>query len=319
MSGGGSPKNTTVTNSQTLDPAVKQMLAGEGGVYQNAQNLYAQGTGQYYPGSTYAGMNDVQYGALSDQLNALKSPAAQEGANAMMNAGRYGMTAVNPSLEPAATNPYLDSMVASAQNRNNQNFSNNIIPQINSGAQAAGQYGSSRHGVAEGLAAQGLLNANADTATNMYGGNYQFNSNLGLQKAQVASGLATDNLNRMTQGANAINAGAMAPVQNAQAAYNVGSTLQGEQQNQTGADIDRWNYYQGAPQANLGNYAGTVMGGAGIGAGQTQTGANPNYTSPGQGALGGAIAGGTTGASFGPWGAFAGAVGGGLLGYAGSR
>lgn len=319
MSSGGGAKNTTVKNSQELDPAVKQMLTGEGGVYQNAQNLYAQGPGQYYPGSTYAGMNDVQYGALSDQLNALKSPAAQEGADAMATAGRFGMQPVTSSLEPPTTNPYLDSMVASAQRRNNENFAENVMPAIGTGAQAAGQFGSSRHGVAEGIAAKGLLNANADTATNMYGGNYQFNSNLGLQKAQVQSGLATDNLNRMTQGANAINAGAAMPVQNAQAAYNVGTTLQGEQQNQIGSDMGRWNYYQGAPQQNLGNFAGTVMGGAGFGGGQSQTGPNPNYTSPQQGAMGGAMAGAGMGSSFGPWGAAIGAVGGGLLGYTGSR
>jgi hypothetical protein len=388
MSGGG--KNTTTTTKQELDPAMQKLLLGDSGLYKSAGDLYAQGGGQYYPGETYAGMNDVQLSALNNQLNALQSPDAAAGAGAYKKAGEYGMTPMDSTIgrydlgktseidlskfmapveqiygrTEDTNNPYLKSAVDSAATRLTDNFNASVMPQIRGGAQEAGQYGSSRHGIAEGIAAKGLSQTVGDMSADMYSKSYEgaqernaasanaalganasaamnrennifgalkynadanntnnFNSaNLGFTAANTKNNIYDANLNRMVTGAGAINTSAAMPLQNNQAAYAIGSTLQGEQQNRTNADLEAWNYYQSLPVAMQQQYAQIVQGGANTGAGQSQTGANPNYTSPAQGAVGGAATGAGIGTSIMPgWGTAIGAGVGGLLGYAGSR
>lgn len=388
MSGGS--KNTTTTTKQELDPALQKLLLGDGGLYQNAANLYSQGGGQYYPGDTYAGMNDIQLDALSKQINTLNSPGATAGADAFKKAGEYGLNSSEPSIgkydlgktseidiskfmAPVAqvsgrtedtNNPHLKSAVDAAATRLTDNFNTAVMPQLRGGAQVAGQYGSSRHGIAEGLAAKGLSQTVGDMSADMYSKSYEgaqernatsanaalqanaaaamnrennifgamkFNAdanntnnlasaNLGFTQANLQNGLRDSNFGRMMTGANAINTAASIPMQNSQAMFNVGSALQGDQQNRTNADMNAWAHYQNNPYTNLQNYSGIIQPGTNTGAGQSQTGANPNYTSPGQGAVGGAAAGAGLGTQIMPgWGTAVGAVAGGLLGYMGSR
>lgn len=388
MSGGS--KNTTTTTKQELDPAMQKLLLGDSGLYKSAGDLYAQGGSQYYPGETYAGMNDIQLDALTSQLNALKSPDAIAGAGAYKKAGEYGMNPMDSTIgrydlgktseidlskfmAPVAqvsgrtedtNNPYLKSAVDSAATRLTDNFNSSVMPQLRGGAQEAGQYGSSRHGIAEGIASKGLAQTVGDMSADMYSKSYEgaqerntasanaalqansaaamnrennifsalkfnadanntnnFNSaNLGFTAANTKNNIYDANLNRMVTGAGAINTAAAMPLQNNQATYAIGSTLQGEQQNRTNADLEAWNYYQNLPVAMQQQYAGIVQGGSNTGSGQSQTGANPNYTSPGQGAIGGAAAGAGIGTQLMPgWGTAIGAVAGGLLGYAGNR
>lgn len=70
-------------------------------------------------------------------------------------------------------NPYLASMGNAITQQANQNLQYNVLPGINSGAVAAGGYGGSRHGIAQGQAIgmnqQGISNALA----NMYGQAYE--------------------------------------------------------------------------------------------------------------------------------------------------
>ena len=49
----------------------------------------------------------------------------------------------------------------------NRNLTENILPSIGAGAAAAGQRGSSRHGVAEGIASRAAIESSADFAENM--------------------------------------------------------------------------------------------------------------------------------------------------------
>lgn len=69
-------------------------------------------------------------------------------------------------------NPWLQQQGQALQAMSNQNLQQNVLPGIGQGAQAAGMYGSSRQGVAEGQAmgnAQTGLNA---ALANMYGQSY---------------------------------------------------------------------------------------------------------------------------------------------------
>lgn len=85
-------------------------------------------------------------------------------------------------------NPYLQSMVNAATRGVAENFNENIIPGIRTNAAGVGQYGSSRQGIAEGLAARGAANAMSDIATNLYGGQYQSDMNRALEAANAFTG-----------------------------------------------------------------------------------------------------------------------------------
>lgn len=80
----------------------------------------------------------------------------------------------------------LDPVVDAAARRLYEQYSEQVLPGIRSGAVNAGQYGSSRQGVAEGLAARGLGYAVGDMSANMY--NNAFN------QAQQLMGSAANNL-----------------------------------------------------------------------------------------------------------------------------
>lgn len=80
------------------------------------------------------------------------------------------------------SNPYLASQAGAIANTATRNLQNNILPGIQSGAVAAGGYGGSRQGIAEGNAI-GQTNQDITNATsNLYGNAYaqDQNYNLGL-------------------------------------------------------------------------------------------------------------------------------------------
>ena len=77
-------------------------------------------------------------------------------------------------------NPYLDQMAQAGLGRLNQNYQQNILPAIGSAGVQAGNLGSSRHGVAQGLAAQQQQQASQDYLTNLYGQQYQQDMNRAL-------------------------------------------------------------------------------------------------------------------------------------------
>ncbi len=86
-----------------------------------------------------------------------------------------------PQNGGVGSNPYLGAQANAITQQANQNLQYNVLPQVNSGAMAAGGYGGSRHGIAQGLAIgqnqQGIANALAG----MYGQAYQNDQNLASQ------------------------------------------------------------------------------------------------------------------------------------------
>jgi hypothetical protein len=100
------------------------------------------------------------------------------------------------------SNPYLGQQAQAIQNQANQNLQTNILPGINSGATAAGQYGGSRQGIAQGqaigLAQQGVSNSLA----NLYGNAYAQDQALQNQYNIAQMGNDTSRANALT-GANA--------------------------------------------------------------------------------------------------------------------
>jgi len=183
--------------------------------------------------------------------------------------------------------PYQHTTTGFGQNQNTQNLANaltaqsnqnltqNVLPQINQGAQLAGQYGGSRQGIAEGVAAgnaqAGLNLAQAQLYNNAYGQDQNFYTQ---QRGLDQSG--------MQLGANLYGMGNTGNLGIGAGQYALGQT------------------YMNAPLTAAQNYAGIVNPYSGLGGSSTSghsntstttTSGNPGVTSGGglQGALGGAI------------------------------
>jgi hypothetical protein len=193
--------------------------------------------------------------------------------------------------------PYQQTTTGFGQNQNTQNLANaltaqsnlnldqNVMPQINQGAQQAGQYGGSRQGIAQGVAAgnaQSGLNASiAGLYSQAYGQDQNFYTQ---QRGQDQSGIQL--------GANLYGMG------------NTGNLGIGAGQYQLGQS------YMNAPMNTLNAYQGFVSPYAGMGGSSTSghsntstttTSGNPGTTTGGglQGAIGGAIGGWQMGSNFG--------------------
>lgn len=114
-------------------------------------------------------------------------PLQQAGAGALDNAGALA-TGQNPLQQQLATasqqgNPFIQQVIQNTQGDISRNLNQNILPAIGSAAGLAGQRGSSRHGIAEGLALQDAQRLSAEAATNI---NFQ---GFGQQLDAARSGL----------------------------------------------------------------------------------------------------------------------------------
>lgn len=97
--------------------------------------------------------------------------------------------AINKQLGTApGTNPYLDEMVNRTIAANTRNFNQNVLPASANASEISGGYGGSRQGVYEGIATQGLNDANARIAADLYSNQY----NQDLQRQLQAAGLGTN-------------------------------------------------------------------------------------------------------------------------------
>lgn len=115
------------------------------------------------------------------------------GSNGLQNTIGNTQNALNFALNPqnSFNNPYLQGAMQSAIRPLTQNFQENVLSGITDGAVAAGQSGSSRQGIAEGIAARGYMDQVGDVVNNMAYQNYNdgFNrmSNAVGQAGQVAN------------------------------------------------------------------------------------------------------------------------------------
>jgi hypothetical protein len=145
-------------------------------------------------------------------------------------------------------NPYLPAASQAITNQVNQNLQQNQLPGINSGAIAAGGFGGSRQGIAQGLAIgqtnQGLSNSLANLNFNAWNQDQQnalqsrqidnsYNlglGNLGLGQMQSQQNFYTNqrgqDLQQAGLGANLIQGGNSGLQQGGQGLYNLGLTQQ---------------------------------------------------------------------------------------------
>lgn len=286
MSGGkgGSDKTKTTTTSEPWSGVQPYLTSA----YQKASTLYGQGAPGYYPNQTVAPMSGYTEGSIDSLFNrglngsptvAAANQSTQDtlGGN-YLNGNQYLSGAIN-----AATQPLL------------QNFTNTIMPSLDSMYSSAGRYGSGAQDQSRQQAAQTLEGQIGNISTNMAYSNYN------------------DERQRMMQ------AGLLAPTLAQQDYADIaamGQAGQGIDQYNQGlinANIDKYNYNANAPWNFLNDYVGLLNGA--VGGSSTTTATQPNSTGGASGALGGALSGAGIGSTFGPWGTAAGALLGGLSGY----
>lgn len=290
MSGGGGSTKSIQQNYSPEEAAKRaQVMTEAQRVYNLTKGGYASGG---YPGAevvpfdywTLAGQNALLQGAAGAGQNA-------QAASAGVNYGLSGAMDVN-------NNPYLQQSVDAALQRVQQQWTdpNGVMSQIRTGAQNAGQFGGSRQGVAEGVAARGLAQSLGDTAATMYSDAY----NKGQETFAKTLALTPNIMQSYALPAQWLSAVGAQNENQAQALENYNAAAR------------QWNI--DAPWIPLENYANIVYGG---GSSQTGTKTDGPAKNPLLGAVGGAAAGWAAGASIGssagPYGAAIGAIIGALM------
>lgn len=196
--------------------ASQNMQTGAMNQLQNGQMLQGNATtnmqnmGQYLNQSTPYGMSALDsmlaqanqasggYGTAANAAGTLAgygtSGGVQAGTSGQMDAMTRLMNAGDPS-----SNQYVANAINSAIRPVTQNFQEQVMPAIRQGAQAAGQMGSSRQGIAEGIAARGYQDTVGDISSNMMNQAY----NQGLQAmnsaGQLGQGLTAQGLGALGQ------------------------------------------------------------------------------------------------------------------------
>lgn len=126
----------------------------------------------------------------SDEYKGMQSAPRPQGA-ALQGVPNLGFTpnmmggfSIGGMQDPGAYNPspYLGQMSGAITSQVNNNLQRNILPGIRSGAQATGNMGSSRQGIAEGVAIGDTNQQLANALTGMYYGDYNNAMNRNLQR-----------------------------------------------------------------------------------------------------------------------------------------
>lgn len=227
--------SSTQTVQQNPDPwsGVQPYLKG---AYADAQELYNQGGPDYFPGKTYVNRDPLEDQAMNMRLEYANTE--YPGQYQRMKGAQQDML----SAADVANNPYVNNMIDSGMRRMNQNLQENILPGIDRGAVGSGQFGGSRHGVAQGIAMRGNQEALGD---------YQAKLQHDAYKAGLDQRIAGTALNPIINEAG---------LGQSQAVADMGAYRRGEQELALQDQMDRFAYNEQQPYANLNQYLGQLAG-----------------------------------------------------------
>lgn len=280
-SGGDTPATTTTVNYTPEERAARSKVMGEAQSIYDAQKPKLNTMG--YPGAAPVGFD--QYTLAAQDLAVQNAGNAQTNIADINRGVSYGL---NGAMD-VNSNPWLTKAVQGAIRPITESYTDTggVMSQIRDGAQGAGQFGSSRQGIAEGIAAGRYADAVGDVSSRMYSDAY----NKGQDTFARTLAFAPQAMDASMQPVNWLSG--------------VGAQNEGLAQAQAQYDADSKMWDLNKDWAGLNNLANIIYGG---GSGQSVTTGTPAQagSSWASGALGGAMA----GAQFGPWGAAAG----GLLG-----
>jgi hypothetical protein len=177
MSGGSSPATQTQSTTTNLSPDQQQLL----GLAMPSLSQYAANPTTVPTSGLVAPFTSAQTTGQSQVLGANPTQSGVVGNAA--NASNFLTTgaALNPS-----SNPYESAAMTAADQPIYNQLNQQTLPQLGEAATGVGQTGSSRAGVAQGLATEGANEAVGQTNANIANTSY----NTGLQSMVQALGLA---------------------------------------------------------------------------------------------------------------------------------
>ena len=281
----GSQQPVSQTTTQELSPEQRQLMS----LAMPGVTNYAATVPQRYQGSTIAGFDPSQ---VAGQEGALDSAGVQTDL-ARQGAGTSSYW-TNPNALDITNNPGLQGNIDAATRPITQALTEGTLPAIRDSAEKSGNFGSSRQGIAEGLASGRASQAIGDATSKIVSSAYDTNVNaqlkaLGLlpstEAAQTTGDLTTSN---------------------------VGDVRQSMAQSLLGQDVSNFNYDQLAPFLQSKDIMSLLTG---LPGGSTTTTGTAPATNPLTSALGGAAAGASLGSMFGPVGTAGGAGLGTLLSF----
>lgn len=269
--GGGGGNTTSTTTNVNYSP---EEAARRAQVMDEAARIYGQ-TQPQLSRSNYPGSVPVPFSmeSLAAQNMATQAAFNAQPAIADIQQGvRFGMT----DARDVRSNPYLQNAIQAAINPITASYTdpNGVMAQIRSGAREAGQFGGSRQGIAEGIAAGKYAQAVGDAASKMASAGYE----RGLDTFEKTLMFAPQALE--TQ---------MMPVQ---WLSGVGAQKENLAQMQEDYLANQRMWGLNAPWLGVQNYANIVFGAGSGGGTSTTTGQGASMQrSPLMGALGGAAMG----------------------------
>lgn len=293
---GGSEKQKTESNSTSVSTPHQQAQYDK--LLSGADKWVADGGfDKNYGGSAdfdpVANLNQGQLGSLGNQ-----SQLGQNLSSIYNGSGTDALKDVLGTYDPSKTG--LNDALAASNERMNFDYNTQVAPSIRQGAQGAGQFGSSRHGIAEGLGLDRLSQNQAAAGAQMAfqdQQNWNNNRNAALQNLSgITSGLNSGNITD----------------------YNANAKLQSQEQSEKQGQLEAWAYKNNVSLNDLAAYQQLISGDMG-GVNTTKTTSTSTAPKTGGGALqtigtvGGAVLGGMFG---GPAGAMAGSAAGGAIGGA---
>lgn len=248
---------------------------------------------QRYQGSTIAGFDPSQTAGQNMALG-----AAGEQNRLAGNASRASDFWTSDAPWRPENNPALAGSITAATRPITEQLTESTLPALRSGAVASGNFGSSRQGLAEGMASREASRAVGDTASKLVNQNYQTNVDAQLR----AMGMLPQLQAAQTQGAQTTSA--------------VGDVRQALEQARLGETVGNFTYDQYAPylqSRELLSFLQGLPGGSTVASGRSE--ASTPQSNPLTSALGGAASGAAMGSMFGPWGTGIGALLGGGLSF----
>lgn len=174
MAKGGRQESTT---TYEMSPEQRRLIAPTIPIFED----YLRNPAQLPGFSRVAGLDPSQLAAQRSLLGAYLPMT--ETANAAGAANRF---LLSPDILDPRTNPALQGTIDAATRPINENYLETILPSVRGEAITGGQFGSSRQGIAEGLAARGTQNAVGDASSRLAWQGY----NTGLNAMQQGLALS---------------------------------------------------------------------------------------------------------------------------------
>lgn len=260
MSGGGSSGSSTVRNE--LDPTIKPFVKYG---LDEAQRLYRKGGPQFYPGQTYVGMSPQTQFALGQ---------AEQRAKNMQNyvnpvTGMVGQTASGGYL---GGNPFFGGAFDAATRQARGQYED-ATQQLRSQASSLGRYGSPAQSMLQDAQDATFAQALTDTAGKLAYDNYAQERGRQLQAQRDLANLYESGLDRQISATDQL--------------LKTGQISEGYEEAKLADAMNRFNFQQNRPYANLQTFLSNVYGSP-----MGSTTSQPIFRNRTMNALGGGLLGG---------------------------